>query len=128
MTQKGFRRDIGLFSVLVTKSNVVETHNYRPEGTWNETADAVELNFAECGLSVLRTSSALDRGVLWEKCTSHFRGDQSNANLLCRTLNSANQLSIFGAVADWCVLNWLSRFLVGHFQALRSQLRKGTNS
>ena len=32
----------------------------------------------------------------------HFSGDVTNAELSCRTINSVNQLSVYGAVADWC--------------------------
>ena len=58
-----------------------------------------------------------------ESCTIHFSGDPSNAELLFRTINSANQLSTYGAIADWC-----SRFLVNHFQTWRIQLRKWLSS
>ena len=34
-------------------------------------------------------------------CTIHFSADPSHADLLLRTINSANQLSIYGAIADW---------------------------
>ena len=32
----------------------------------------------------------------------HFNGDTSNADLSFRTIYSANQLGIYGAVGDWC--------------------------
>ena len=34
--------------------------------------------------------------------TIHFNADASNAQLLFRTIHSANQLSIHGAVSSWC--------------------------
>ena len=34
--------------------------------------------------------------------TIHFTADASNTELLHRTIHSANQLSIYGAVAYWC--------------------------
>ena len=32
----------------------------------------------------------------------HFNADSSNTELLFRTLHSANQLSVHGAVSSWC--------------------------
>ena len=51
--------------------------------------------------------TVLDRGFLKKKgwrCTIHFSADPSNAEacIAFRTINSANQLSIYGAIADWC--------------------------
>ena len=47
----------------------------------------------------------LARGILRRKNkrdTTHLTADASNTELLCRTMHSANQLSIYGAVANWC--------------------------
>ena len=35
------------------------------------------------------------------RCTMHFNADSSNTELLFRTIHSANQLSIYGAVSSW---------------------------
>ena len=81
------------------------THNYKPEGQWTRTADVMVSNFEDSGHPAFRATSALDRGFLKKKggkCTIHFKGDTSNADLLFRTIHSANQLSIYGAVADLC--------------------------
>ena len=32
----------------------------------------------------------------------HFNGDSSNAELLFRIMHPVNQLSVYGAVANWC--------------------------
>ena len=53
-----------------------------------------------CGHQVFCATSALDRET-WN-IVDHVNGDSTNAELLCRTINSVNQLSFFGAVADWC--------------------------
>ena len=48
---------------------------------------------------------ALNRGFLRKRggrCTIHFSAEPSDAELLFRTITSANQLSIFGAVAECC--------------------------
>ena len=56
--------------------------------------------------SISRASVLLSReGVLKRKNnrdTMHFTADASNTELLYRTIHSANQLSICGAVACWC--------------------------
>ena len=82
------------------------------EGQWNTAADVMVENFKDSQASSLSFQCA---GSIFLKkkggrCTIHFRGDPSNAELSFRTMNSASQLSFHGAVADW-----LSRFLVSHF-------------
>ena len=51
-------------------------------------------------------SSALEKGELRSKVggkkTIHFNGSEQNVELILRTVMSANQLSIYGAVADMC--------------------------
>ena len=49
--------------------------------------------------------SALSRGILkkkeWQR-HQHFNADASNTELLFRIIHSVNQLSIHGAVSNWC--------------------------
>ena len=50
-------------------------------------------------------TSALSRGILKRKIgfeTIHFNEDSSNTELLFQRIHSVNQLSIYGAVANWC--------------------------
>ena len=52
-----------------------------------------------------RGISALNRGFLKRKggrCPIHFNAESSSAELLFRTIHSANQLSFYGAAASWC--------------------------
>ena len=75
------------------------------ERMWNTTADVMVDTFKDSGHPVFRTTSALGQGFLKRKggrCTIHFSAISSNAEHLFRTMNSANQLSIYGAVANWC--------------------------
>ena len=61
--------------------------------------------FKESGHPVFKSVSAVSRGILKRKNNSdtiHFTADASNTELLFRTIHSANQLSIYGAVASWC--------------------------
>ena len=81
------------------------THYHKPEGQWNTTAGVMVADFKDSGHPVFRASSALDRRFLKKKggrCTIRFSAEPSDAELLFRTIHSANQLSIYGAIADWC--------------------------
>ena len=65
----------------------------------------MELNFADSGHPVFQASSALDPGFLNKKggtYSNHSNGDTSSAELSFRTIKSANELSIYGTVVDWC--------------------------
>ena len=59
----------------------------------------------ESGYPIFRGISALNQRVLKrknERCTIHFSAESSNTELLFRTIHSAKQLSMYGAVASWC--------------------------
>ena len=61
--------------------------------------------FKESGRPIFRGTSALNRGLLKRKggrYTIHFNAEVSSADLFFRTIHSANQLSIYGAVVSWC--------------------------
>ena len=61
--------------------------------------------FKESGHLVFKSVSALSRGILKTRrgrCTIHFNGDPTNTELLFQTVHSVNQLSVYGAVANWC--------------------------
>ena len=64
------------------------------------------LNFAESGHPIFRASCAVERGDLRSKGHGknpiQFNGSEENIELLLCTIISANQLSVFGAVADLC--------------------------
>ena len=53
---------------------------------------------------VFQWVSPLGRGILEKKNnrgTIHFNGEYCSVDLLCRTVHSANQLCIYGAVTKW---------------------------
>ena len=56
------------------------------------------MNFSRSGHPIFRASSAFERGELKSK----GGGSDENVELLLRTVISANQLSVYGAVADLC--------------------------
>ena len=52
-----------------------------------------------------KCASALSRGILRTLKgieTIHFNADASNTELSFRIIHSVNQLSIYGAVSNWC--------------------------
>ena len=60
---KGFakRVPLGHWSFLGPgEENVYGTHNYKPEGQWNTTADVMVDNFKDSGHPMFRAASALD--------------------------------------------------------------------
>ena len=81
------------------------TLSYKPEGKMDSVASSMVQRFAEIGHPTFKGISALSRGILNSKQnrnTIHVNSDSSNTELLFRIIHSANQLSIYGAVSDWC--------------------------
>ena len=81
------------------------SQSYPPEGKWDSTATKMVKRFQESGHPVWESISALARRILNRKNnrdTVHFTADALNTEILYRTIHSANQLSIYGAVAGWC--------------------------
>ena len=64
------------------------------------------VNFSESSHPIVRSSSAFERGELRSKGhgkkSIHFNGSEENIELLLRTIISANQLNVYGAIADLC--------------------------
>ena len=59
----------------------------------------------ETGHLVFKSISVWSRGILKQnkgKSTIHFNGDSMNTELWFQTIHSVNQLSVYGAVANWC--------------------------
>ena len=79
--------------------------NHDRKGQWNCTAEKMVQQFKETGHLVFKGISALSRGVLKQKkgrTFIHFNGDSMNTELLFQTVHSVHQLSVYGAVANWC--------------------------
>ena len=77
--------------------------SYTHEGTWDSIATQIVGRFKATRHPVVKSISALSRGILKRKKnrdTVHINADASNAELLFRTIHSA--LSIYGAVSSWC--------------------------
>ena len=72
------------------------------ERKWDSFAAQMVERFKDTGHPVLKSISALSRGILKRKNnrdTIHFNADASNTDLLFRIIHSVNQLSIYGAVS-----------------------------
>ena len=64
------------------------------------------VNFSESGHSIFQASSAFERGEVrskgHDKKSTHFNSSEENIELLLRSVIFANQLSVYGAIADLC--------------------------
>ena len=64
------------------------------------------MSFSGSGHPIFRASSAFERGELRSKGgvkkPIHFNASDENIELLLRTVISAHQLSVYGAIADVC--------------------------
>ena len=64
------------------------------------------LEFAESGCPIFRAANPLSRGQLKSKghgkLSIHFAADQETIETIFRMSVSANQLSLYGAVAERC--------------------------
>ena len=82
-----------------------KTHN-KLDGAWDRTTQEMMAYFHRFGHPIFRASSAFARGELRSKGggkkSLHFNGSHETIELLLRTVISANQLSIYGAIADLC--------------------------
>ena len=99
-----FFKDIGRFWFQGRKRNGMAIPTIK-KGQWNCTANKLVQQFKETGHLIFKSTSALSRGILKQKkgrCTIHFNGDSVNTELLFQTVHSVNQLSVYGAVANWC--------------------------
>ena len=77
-----------------------------PQGAWDHIADKMLLEFAESGHPTFRATTPLSRGILKSKghgkLSIHFTADYPTIETVFRVIISANQLSIYGAVANIC--------------------------
>ena len=77
-----------------------------PQGAWDNIAEEMLLEFAESGHPTFRATTPLSRGILKSKghgkLSIHFTADYPTIETIFRIIISANQLSIYGAVAALC--------------------------
>ena len=77
-----------------------------PQGIWDHIADEMLLEFAESGCPIFRATTPLFRRNLKSKghgkLSIHFAADQKTIETIFRIIAFANQLSLYGAVANMC--------------------------
>ena len=77
-----------------------------PQGEWDRIAEEMMLEFGESKHPIFRATSPLSRGQLKSKghgkLSIHYAADLETVETIFRTIVSANQLSLYGAVAEIC--------------------------
>ena len=77
-----------------------------PQGIWDNIAERMLLEFAESGCPIFRATTPLSRGQLKSKghgkLSIHSSATQETFEAFFRIIVSANQLSLYGAVAEMC--------------------------
>ena len=77
-----------------------------PQGAWDNIAEEMLLEFAECGHLTFSATTPLSRGNLKSKghgkLSIHFAADEHTIETIFRIIFSVNQLSVYGAVAAIC--------------------------
>ena len=75
-----------------------------PQGIWDNIAEKMLVEFAESGCSIFRATTPLSRGQLKSKghgkLSIHYAADLETIETIFRIIVSANQLSLYGAVAE----------------------------
>ena len=91
-----------LLDQVLRKSGILQRVVHKELGI----ADEMLLKFAESGHPIFRATTPLSRGILKSKghgkLSIHFTADYSTIETVFRIIISANQLSIYGAVATIC--------------------------
>ena len=77
-----------------------------PQGIWDRIAERMLLEFAESGGPFFRATTPLSRSQLKSKghgkLSIHYAADLEKVETIFRIIVSANQLSLYGAVAEVC--------------------------
>ena len=77
-----------------------------PQGAWDHIAYEMLLEFAESGHPTFRATTPLSKGTLKSKghgkLSIHFTADCPTIETIFSIIVSANQLSLYGAVANMC--------------------------
>ena len=77
-----------------------------PQGIWDHVAEKMLVEFAESGCPIFRATTPLSRSELKSKghgkLSIHFAATQETIETVLRIIVSANQLSLYGAVANIC--------------------------
>ena len=75
-----------------------------PQGIWDKIAEKMLVEFAESGCPIFRATTPLSRGRLKSKgrgkLSIHYAADLETIETVFRMFVSANQLSLYGAIAE----------------------------
>ena len=104
--QKDLEQDNGHFSGVVQKKKWYCISEDSPQGVSDNMADRMLLEYAESGCPSFLATSPLSRGRLrskgHEKLSTHYAADLETIETIFRIVVSANQLSLYGAIAEMC--------------------------
>ena len=99
-------KDTGHSLVLVPKRSGTPSKRDSPQGIWDNIAEKMLVEFAESGCPIFRATTPLSRGQHRSKghgkLSIHFAATQETIETIFRIIVSANQLSLYGAVAEMC--------------------------
>ena len=88
------------------RNEVVFYGREQPTRIWDHIAEKMLLEFAESGCPIFRATTPLSRGQLRSKghgkLSIHFDATQATVETMFRIIVSANQLSLYGVVAEMC--------------------------
>ena len=77
-----------------------------PQVVWDNMAERMLLEFAESDCPLFRATSPLSRGQLKSKghgkLSIHYTADLETIETIFRIIVSANQLILYGAIAEMC--------------------------
>ena len=104
--QQDLEKDNGHSLVLVLRKKWYSIKEDSPQRIWDKIAERMLLEFVESGCPIFRATTPLSRGQLKSKghgkLSIHFAADQETIETIFRIIVSANQLSLYGAVAEIC--------------------------
>ena len=77
-----------------------------PQGAWDKFSEEMLLEFAESGHPTLRATTPLSSAQLKSKgrgkLSIHFAADQETIETIFRKIVAANQINLYGTVANMC--------------------------
>ena len=104
--QKDLEQDNCHFLVLVHRRSGILSVQVVHKVNGDTMAEKMMLEFAESGQPIFRATSPLPRGQLKSKghgkLSIHYCADWETIETIFRTIISANQLSLYGAIAEIC--------------------------
>ena len=122
-TQGDLEKDNG--HLLVLKWYCISDHS--PQGVWGNIAERMLVEFGESGCPIFRATSPLSRGQLKSKghgkLSIHYAADLETVKTIFRIIVYANQLSLYGAVAELC-----AEYEILHERTVRSDMMGQSSS